>query len=302
MREKLLIIILFITVLSCLYFYFTKPRLFIIFIKTMRLSRHVYYTVIFSGGYFLGLKRSGLFIEPFIFIAGIFLINLLFASSLAINNIFDRKIDSANSKENILNSGAITQRGYYAFFFTLLGLSLLLSLAVSEKVFFITALIHFFSWIYSSPPLHLKKVFLANTFLIALSSLLAMLLGFAAAADFIAQFPINPALTLIIVLFLSFNTKDVNDFKGDKKYGVKTIVTVFGRTRGKIITAALALAGYLLVPVLLNTYSLLVPSAIFGGVTYAVINTKTSRINETMIFGLFFAYAAVFAFMISPAW
>jgi 4-hydroxybenzoate polyprenyltransferase len=288
---------LFLSVLSCVYFYFRSPKVFLLFFRTMRLSRHIYYSVIFTGGYLLGVKISGFGFGVVYFISGLLLINILFAASLVVNNIYDKQIDALNSKDNILNSRGFTLGRYYMFFYALLGLSLPLSFAVSLKVFFITALIHFFSWTYSCPPLRLKKVFLVNTLLIAISTLLAMLLGFAASADSIRLFPAGLALAVIAVLFLFFNTPDVNDYKGDKKHGVKTMVTVFGQAKGRLITAVSAFAGYLLVPILLNAYGLLIPSAIIGAVTYMLINMKTRKINETLIFALFFAYAAAFAFI-----
>lgn len=297
MREKILLLILFLSILSCAYFYFKNPRLFLLFFRTIRLSRHLYYSLIFIAGFLLGLKISGHSLQPLYLTAGFFLINILFAASLIINNINDKKIDALNTKDNILNSNGFTSRAYYALFFILSGLSLILSLAMSLKVFLITVLIHFFSWIYSSPPLHLKKVFLINTLIIAFSSLLALLLGFMEAAGTIQSFPASLAATMIAALFFAFNTKDVNDYKGDKQYGIKTVVTVFGPKKGRTVTAVAAFAGYLLVPVLLNAYSVIVPSAVFGAVTYAVINTRSKKINETLIFALFFAYSAVFIFI-----
>ena len=235
--------------------------------------------------------------KPVFLISGIFLMNLLFASSLAINNIYDRDIDALNSKDSMLSAKGFGIKKYWILFFVLLALSVFVSAAMLLAVFALTLVIHIVSWIYSSPPLHLKKVFIVNTALIAFSTLLAMLLGFAAASGAILLFPPGLALTILIVLTLSFNTKDVNDYKGDKKYGVKTIVTVFGEKKGRMITAVLAFAGYLLVPVLLNAYTLLIPSAALGAVTYAVINTKAKKINEPLIFALFFAFAAGFVFV-----
>ncbi len=297
MREKILLLFLLLSTAVLVYLYFRNPRVFVLFFRTMRASRHAYYTVIFAAGYLLGVKISGTIFNTVVFVSGILLMNVLFASSLAINNVYDKKIDALNDKDNILNSSGLGLHDYYILFFSLMGVSLVISTAVSFMVLLLAIVIHITSWIYSSPPLHLKKVFILNTLLIAFSTLLAMALGFAASSGSVVLFPPGLAFTVIIVLTLAFNTKDVNDYKGDKKHGVKTIVTVFGQKKGRMITAVLAFAGYLLVPVLLNAYGLLIPSAAFGGITYAVINTKKRRINETLIFGLFFAFAAVFAFV-----
>jgi 4-hydroxybenzoate polyprenyltransferase len=142
MREKILLLFLFLSAAALVYFYFRNPRVFLLFFRTMRASRHAYYSVIFAAGYLLGVKISGAVFNTVVFTSGILLMNVLFASSLAINNVFDKKIDDLNDKDNILNSSGLGLRDYYILFFSLISVSLAISAAVSFMVLLLTVVIH----------------------------------------------------------------------------------------------------------------------------------------------------------------
>jgi 4-hydroxybenzoate polyprenyltransferase len=297
MQGTMLILLMLLSSAVVFFLYYKHPGQTSVFFRTMRLSRHLYYTFIFAAGFFLGQKISGTPFSFVFFISGIFLINLLFSASLIINNIYDKKIDEINQKANALNSHAVIIKNYYIILFILACMSLVFSIIMSIKVLIAAVLISFFSYIYSSPPLRLKRVFLLNTLIISFSTILALALGFVSTPAKFSLLPMRPVVTLFAVLFLAFNTKDVNDFIGDKKYGINTIMTLFGPSKGKKITALLAFAGYLLVPILLNAYALLIPSCICGVLTYSVITSRSKKINETSVFIIFFIYAALFLFI-----
>jgi len=68
------------------------PKKALLLLRTTRWSRHIYYSAMTAAGMFFSLSNSphgNLFI--LYFISGIVLINLLFASSIILNNIFDTK-------------------------------------------------------------------------------------------------------------------------------------------------------------------------------------------------------------------
>ena len=267
------------------------------FIKSLRPSRHIYYSAVFLLGYLAALRpvsgETGLLTG---FFPGLLLINLLFMFSLLINNISDRKIDSINKKPNTLNTPGLKIRGFTAPSIITAGASLLLSSAISLRALLITALILITACAYSMKPFRLKRVFLLNTAVIAFSSVLALLLGYYCAPvnTGLAGFPAGPVAAFFICITLAFNTKDVNDYAGDKKYGIRTIMTVAGKKRGRTVIASLSLAGYLLMPALLCAPGFFAVSAAFGAATFFSILLPRSRINEPLIFFLFFCYAAAF--------
>ncbi len=290
---------MFFLLFMCVFVFFItdRPR-FIAFFRTMRLSRHVYYTAMTGAGFFLAARKAYLPENIFwlYFAAGVVLINILFACSLILNNIYDKKIDLANKKDNALNLAGFTRSEYLVIYFALFALSIGLSLSISVYALAAAAAIHLASYIYSCPPLRIKNIFLLNTFLIALATLMAFFLGFVipAGAPVLSVFPWKFGAIIVAALTLSFNTKDVNDYRGDKKYGVSTLMTALGPKKGKLAIAALALAGYLLVPLLLGSAYLLVASIILGSLTFTVIYLPQKKINEPLIFLIFFIYAGIF--------
>jgi 4-hydroxybenzoate polyprenyltransferase len=267
------------------------------FLASLRLSRHIYYTAVFAAGFFTAAKSWPRDIYPPA--AGAVIINLLFASSLVINNIYDSAIDDVNRKGNTANLGGISHKGYYAAYCLICGSAIFLSLAVSLAVFIVTAVIIAASWGYSSPPLRIKKIFPLNIMMISFSTLLAMALGFACSPGK-ALLPVRFGTALFAALAMAFNTKDINDYAGDKKYGVKTIMTIYGPEKGRAIISFLAFAGYLAVAGFSGAPILFIPAIICGAITALYIRLSKGMVNEPFIFALFFVFAAVFVF-IHPA-
>jgi 4-hydroxybenzoate polyprenyltransferase len=257
------------------------------------LSRHVYYTAVYCAGYFLSAKICGTVFKIYPFINGIVLINILFATSLMLNNYYDISIDAANNKCNPLNTGAAKKPEYLTAFFFLFAASLAISLSISPSVFITAIAVHAVAWIYSCPPLRIKRFFPFNTLLIAFSTLLALVLGYFIPGGIFLKLPFTPIAALTGMLFLSFNTKDVNDCDGDKKYSIQTIMTLLGPENGRLLTAALAYAAYLLAALASKSRMLFVYSILLGGATFYLI-MRRGKINEPLIFFLMFIFATVF--------
>ncbi len=300
-------------ILTVIVFVFTAAAAtaaFILYRKTFkkltasfRLSRHFYYSFVFSAGFLLGINKTGA-ASPFFFefITGLILINLLFISSLAINHIYDIKIDLLNKKPNTLNLSFIDTGRYFKFYLFTLICTLVLSLLFSPYVFAVTAVIHAASWGYSSPPLRLKKIFPLNTAIIALATLEAMALGFVSSpgSPSLFLFPPSLAAAVVICLSLAFNVKDINDYKGDLRYGINTLMTILGPKKGRQAAAAASFTGYILFPVITSAPSFVPFGAACGALTAFFIVIPRRKINETAVFSVFFVFSAVFI-LINPA-
>jgi 4-hydroxybenzoate polyprenyltransferase len=268
------------------------------YLSSLRISRHVYYSAVFCAGYYMAMRICDAQFSVYPFIYGFVLINILFATSLMLNNYYDSAIDDVNKKCNLLNEPGVSRPEYLSTFFFLSAASVAISLSISMPVFLTAIAIHASSWIYSSPPLRIKRFFPFNTLLIAFSTCLALVLGYFIPGGIFYRLPFTAITVFAGLLFLAFNVKDVNDCEGDKKYSVQTLMTLLGAEKGRFATAALAYSAYLLVPLLLQNRFMLVPSIILGGATFYVVMRK-GKINEPIIFLLMFIYAVVFIKLIS---
>jgi len=267
-----------------------------------RYSRHVYYSGIFASGFAYSLTSVGAAVSTALpaLMAGVVQINVLFLSSLILNNIHDAPIDAVNGKANTLAFGTIPTRIHLRVVAALVAVSCLFALARSPNALAITLLIQVTAYLYSCPPARLKRFFLLNTAVIALATVLAVLLGYvwAPGAD-LARVPWGFLVVLFVALTLAFHVKDINDLPGDKAYGIATMVTVFGEKTGRRICAGLALCGYLTVSVAARSQTFLHLSLLPATATVLAILIPKKKISEPLIFLFLLAYAAAFLYLIA---
>ncbi len=159
--------------------------------------------------------------------------------------------------------------GFYSFFFVSVGLAV--------------------AYIYSAPPLRLRRITLLSSFVISVVILSATLSGFFFVSydKKIHSFPTLVSLGIIIFYTLQINFKDMKDIEGDSRQDVKTLPVFFKKNGAKITGICFAL-GYLLVPIFLGSYYLYlasIPASIIG---YKLITKK--RYNERLVFILHFSF------------
>jgi 4-hydroxybenzoate polyprenyltransferase len=169
-----------------------------------------------------------------------------------INDLSDIKIDTISNTERPLITGTLStvdiQSGTY--------ISALLALSgaylIGYQCFFFTTIFLLASYLYSCPPLRLKRFFICNTAIIGLGSALSFMIGFYALSGsaLVSSIPASWVLLVFLVITLIGHTKDLKDFEGDAKDGVYTIPVVFGMKRARIITAILTLIALVLIPLL----------------------------------------------------
>jgi geranylgeranylglycerol-phosphate geranylgeranyltransferase len=87
-------------------------------------------------------------------------------------------------------------------------------------------------WVYSMPPLRLKRWPVINPFLVALACLAATAAGFFQAAPGMpwATLPLRVVVMILIGFTLAANVKDVKDIAGDRQEGILTLPVLAGRT------------------------------------------------------------------------
>jgi 4-hydroxybenzoate polyprenyltransferase len=210
--------------------------------------------------------------------------------AIAVNDIVDRNADALTNKTRPLITGTLS----ISEMWTVSGVSLVAALVtgfLTGHVAFLTILVFVsVSWIYSCPPLHLKRFVCINSFCVALATLSAVVAGFYTVSidQSFAIFPMAAAALILIVFTLIANTKDLKDTEGDRIAGVYTIPVIFGDVRGRTIVWGLVTLALLLVPFILKDVRLLVPGLIASACAYPLIHRNPFR--ELNLFLLYFAY------------
>lgn len=166
--------------------------------------------------------------------------------SIITNNITDVGIDEVSNPSRPLVASKISLSRYYLAAGVLLVVALVCALAVSVVACFIVALFIGNYFMYSMPPLRLKRVPFFSKLAIVINSGALMMAGFSAftvlepsvIARFAAEVPMLPFSTLCLlfcVLLLATNFIDIKDYEGDKKEGINTLPVLLGLPLSKAL-------------------------------------------------------------------
>jgi 4-hydroxybenzoate polyprenyltransferase len=218
--------------------------------------------------------------------------------AVGVNDIVDVEIDRISNQGRPLvtdkiKEGEMSSANIFFFLWSLGGAFL-----VGYWAFFTMILFTAAYYIYSAPPLRLKRVPIVATFLISLASLAATVAGFyfASPVQFASAFPIRLLALIIIFFTLVTNIKDIKDVDGDRATGIATIPTIFKRSVGRTIVGAMLAVAFLSVPVILASGAVFIPSLIAAALGYYFV--VADPYSERRIFLLYFLYAIIIGFIL----
>lgn len=280
--ESQILIINFNLALSLIFcvwlFYLHCKKYLIEIIKDIRPFRLLHFELMFVLGVVLArtlsvspakLTHETLFYWPFI------PISIMFAwlFSVVTNNITDYEIDQVTNKTRPLVSGKIPLEHYKYISWALLASAILFAWAVSFRILFLILLFIGNYFIYSMPPLRLKRIPFFSKLVIALNSLILMMLGYGFVTES-TNLPGKIILLLLVGFTAAINFIDIKDYEGDKKEGIRTLPTIFGLKNSKMIISAFFLISHIAVYFILQSSSLLVPLLLLGLVQVYLINRE----------------------------
>lgn len=268
---------------------------FFAFISNIRPIRLFHYWLAFFigvGAAYLVFGTKSIF--DFYNLLGLTVILLVIAfawmRSVFENDIGDLEADEISNPERPLVKKEISIDEAKNFNLILFGLSAAGALIVSYHAFVLILFAQVVAFLYSSLPFQLKRFPIINPILIAVVSISMILNGFfwlAPSAKF-EQFPLKFLLAALIIFSLGANFKDIKDFHGDKRAGVKTIPVIFGEKKGKMIIGVLFFLAALGGAVVLNEMILLLAATVFGIAGFFLINA--GRYREKPVFLVYFLY------------
>ena len=173
------------------------------------------------------------------------------ASGNIINDIFDIEIDKINRPLRPLPSGKITVKEAYTLYFVLLILSISFSLIISYLAFIIVIISNLLLLLYAK---YLKRIPLIGNITVAFLTGMVFIFGGVVVENPSAA--IIPATFALLVNLIREIVKDMQDFEGDEKAGIKTFPVKFGFQKSKfiILFISLALILYTLYPFITQIY------------------------------------------------
>lgn len=211
--------------------------------------------------------------------------------AVSVNDIVDVDIDAISNTHRPLVMHKLSIQDFQNYNVFFLCWALIGGWLTGYYNFFLICVFTAAYYIYSAPPLRLKRLPFVATFLIGIASLGAVMTGFflVSADQRLTAFGLSLAILIVISLTLAANIKDIKDIEGDRQNNIKTLPVIFGAERGKKIIAILVALAYLLVPLFLHLPELLILALTVALVTYFYI-TKTKKFNELGIFVIYYLF------------
>jgi len=219
----------------CLY----DPKKLKAILKNLRVVRSMTFIItVFLGGIFHYFMFNNINVLN-VFLSSV-AIGLVWQVSIVINDISDYEIDKISNPSRPLVSGIFSESQYGFLGIILSFFALSFSVVVNKVVFILVVVTLIGAWVYSMPPLRLRKNFSGNI-LIGVSMVLSFLTGIYAAGNVFIMTKHVVSLSFLIGYFGVVLTlaKDIKDVEADKLHNVQNIFTVFGRDNGKMITSVL---------------------------------------------------------------
>jgi geranylgeranylglycerol-phosphate geranylgeranyltransferase len=244
--------------------------------ELMRLEHGVMLALAIFIGSIISLQASdGLSLEGFPFdkfFLTFFVALFLEASTFALNDYFDMSIDIANDRiDRPLARGDIDPRVALYIFIVLFPLGIVFSYFVNMTCFIIALITALFAILYD---VFLKKIKLLGNFYIAYVMAIPFVFGAAAVQTSDAVLlSLNPSVIIIsLIAFLAGSgreiMKDVMDFKGDSKQGVKSFPRYIGINWSKRVASVfyLVAVGLSFIPFLYSSFELYFGNYVYLGI------------------------------------
>lgn len=286
------IVFLFLAIIQFpIWFYFYNKNKLYAALRNIRILRVMHYWVMFSIGYLLGLKVLSIQLTQYgclSFVLGICSILFAWMFAVGINDIVDIDIDKISCRDRPLVKGILSLQEVKNLNLVYFIFSILFAYLVNYSFFVLILIYHCLSFIYSVPPLRLKRFLLISKLIIATASLSLMLGGFLTISSdqSLIQFPKEIMFFVLVCFTLGTNCIDVKDIEGDRAGGICTFLSLLGEKRGKKIVGFLVFCSYVLAPPILYRNELLPIAMLLGLISFLLINRK--KWDERPVFMIYF--------------
>ncbi|MFA5840917.1 MAG: UbiA family prenyltransferase [Candidatus Paceibacterota bacterium] len=210
--------------------------------------------------------------------------------SICQNDIQDEKIDSVSNTTRPLITKDLSKNDMEIASKIFLGFAFLSAYAVGYYTLFFVSFFIFIYYIYSNPPLRLKRFVILNSFLISLACLVVIMAGFFLITPnkTITNFPFSLVLIVIILFSTISNFKDIKDIEGDRADGIKTLPVILGLEKSKKLIAGTNSLLFLIIPWYLHSSFLIVPSIITSLLLWYFITDVNYK--EWKVFAIYITY------------
>lgn len=287
--------LLLVLLMSAWWYWRAKPAEFRTIIGNSRWPRVIHWLLLFAFGLsFLTLtigRRPGGWNDWLAVAIAALAFYAAWMFAVGMNDIVDQSLDQTASPSRPLPSGRVTGARLAEVSVIFLLVALLAGYLSGPPVLFMVIVFTAAYWVYSVPPLRLKRWVGLNSLLVALACLAATAAGYFILnpAAPLAEMPGRLAWLIVLAFALAANAKDLKDIEGDRQEGIATVPVLLGERRGFLAVSAMVMASFWLVPLVLGWPLLAVTAVPAGLLAWPVVLKKPYR--EIRVFLLYFAFA-----------
>ncbi|MCE9549386.1 UbiA family prenyltransferase [Candidatus Nomurabacteria bacterium] len=262
---------------STVLFFLGAQKKFLAVVKNSRPERILHYVLLFIFGSTLTQVdwfTNWVNIQTY-FLA---LISFVFAWMFSVcqNDIQDEEIDAISNTNRPLVLKELSKSDMETASKIFLFFALLSAYSSSHYVLFFVSLFIFIYYIYSNPPLRLKRFTIFSSFLISLACLSAVMSGFFLLSPdkSILAFPLKIILAIVVLFTVVSNIRDIKDVEGDRALRIKTLPVLLGLEKAKKIIAGTIFFFFLITPWYLEIPFFMVPSVLVAILSWYFINKE----------------------------
>ncbi|MEI8174619.1 MAG: UbiA family prenyltransferase [bacterium] len=264
-------------IISGLLFFIGARKKFMALLKNSRPERIFHFFLLFIFGISLAHPNwpiNLIDIQTYILAFVAFIFAWMF--SVCQNDIYDETIDAISNKDRPFISKYLSKDDLQIASKIFLLFTFLSAYASNHYTIFFVSLFLFVYYIYSNPPLRLKRFVLLNSFLVSLACLAVIMAGFFIINNDKTIIAFPPILVLAIIIFFTAvsNIRDIKDIEGDRADGIKTIPVLLGAEKSKKIIAGIICFFFLLIPWYFNISSIIFPSIMATILSWYFITEK----------------------------
>jgi len=281
-----------IAMIASLFLFFLGARKkFMALMKNSRPERIFHFFLLFVLG--ISLARPAWFtnwIDIQSYILAFIALACAWMFSVCQNDIYDETIDTVSNKNRPFISKELSRNDMNIASKIFLLFAFLSAYAAGHYVLFFTCLFLFIYFIYSNPPLRLKRFVILNSFLVGLACLSVILTGFFLASPDKSILAFPPGLVLATIVFFTAvsNVRDIKDADGDCAEGIKTLPVLLGVKKSKKLIAGIICFFFLLTPWYFHILFLVIPSIIASLLSWYFITEENYK--EWKAFAVYMIY------------
>lgn len=211
-------------------------------------------------------------------------------SAVAANDLADERLDRLGNPNRPLASGAISASQMRHIAWGTAAVGLLAAALLGWSTLLAVFAFQLFYFVYSVPPLRLKRAFILGNAFVSLAQVSVFCAGFFALAGEVnlSAIPSKVLLALLGAFLLGVPLKDLKDIAGDRAERIPTIPARMSDRAGRAVVSILVVLASVVVAAAFNHPGLWIASAVGAVVVPVLIHRKPFREGPILVSGILY--------------